>query len=103
MTAATMIGASTYITISNAIIAISGLYTLMILIWAIFSWFDHSRGILRDIYAVLDKLVGPYVRIFNKILPPMGGINISPFIAFIVLQIVVQILLQLLRVIFLPI
>ncbi len=72
------------------------LYTLMILVWAIFSWFDHSRGILNDIYGVLDKFVGPYVRLFRRLIPSLGGIDLSPFIAFIVLQVVVQFLIRML-------
>lgn len=78
----------------TAIQALATLYTLMILIWAIFSWFDHSRGVLNDVYGVLDKLVGPYVRFFRRFLPSLGGIDLSPFIAFIVLQIVVQVLVR---------
>jgi len=102
MSAATVVGASAYLMIVNVITVLGSLYTLLIFIWAIFSWFNHNRGLLRDIYGVLDKLAGPYVRLFNRFIPPLGGMNFSPLIAIIVLQIVVQILIQVARVFFAP-
>jgi uncharacterized protein YggT (Ycf19 family) len=74
--------------------ALLNLYTLLVFIWALFSWFDHSRGVLNDIYTVLNTLVEPYVRIFRRFIPPMGGLDLSAFIALIVLQIVGRALLR---------
>jgi YggT family protein len=67
-------------------------YTLLIFIWALFSWFDHSSGIMRDVYQVLDSVCRPYVSIFRKFIPTPGGVDFSPFVALLVIQIVLRIL-----------
>jgi YggT family protein len=87
-----MIGAPIIMVITQ----FANLYSLLIFVWAIFSWFDHSRGILKDIYNVLNTLVGPYVNIFRRFLPRLGGMDFSPFLALIVLQIAVRFLSSLL-------
>ncbi|MDR2108787.1 MAG: YggT family protein [Coriobacteriales bacterium] len=70
------------------------LYSLLVFIWALMSWFDHSRGFLNDAYTVLNSLVEPYVKIFRRFIPPMGGMDFSAFVALIVLQIVGQALVR---------
>jgi len=93
MSAAIVIGVSAFVMIMNLINALRTIYTLIIFAWAIFSWFDHSKGALRDIYAVLDKLAGPLVKPIKKTMPSMGGIDFSPLIAIIIVQLITQILL----------
>jgi YggT family protein len=82
--------------IAGVLGALLNLYTLLVFVWVLFSWFDHSRGILNDIYTVLNTLVEPYVRIFRRFIPTMGGMDFSAFVALIVLQVVGQGLLRLL-------
>ena len=67
--------------------ALINFYSLIIFVWAILSWFPRNKT-ARDIYKVLDTIVKPYVDIFRKIIKPAGGMDFSPFIALIVLQIV---------------
>jgi len=78
--------------LAGLLLALVNIYVILIVIWAIFSWFNHSRGWLSDIYRVLDMVVGPFVNLFRRIIPPLGGIDLSPLIAVIVLQLVVRIL-----------
>ena len=47
-------------------------------------------GLLQDIAAVLDSVCGPWLN------PPMGGIDFSPVVAIIALQLVQRLVLQLL-------
>ena len=68
------------------------LYMLLIVAWAIFNWFDHSRGWAHSVYLVLDSLVGPYVGLFRRFIRPIGGMDFSPLLAIIVLQIVLWLL-----------
>ena len=46
-------------------------------------------GLLQDIAAVLDSVCGRFI-------PPMGGIDFSPVVAIIALQLVQRLVLQLL-------
>ena len=75
--------------------SIVNFYCLLIFVWVILSWFSASK-VARDIYKVLDTIVGPYVKLFKKFIPPMGGMDFSPFIALIVLQLVARLLFGLL-------
>ena len=72
------------------------LYTVVIFAWVILSWFRSASKTVRDIYRVLDKIVAPYVNLFRKFIPPMGGLDFAPFIALIVLQLVARLLFGLL-------
>jgi YggT family protein len=71
-------------------------YVLIIVAWAILSWFNKGSGVVNDIYQALDKIVSPFVDIFRRFIPTAGGMDFSPFIAIIVLQIVGRMLVGLL-------
>ena len=45
-------------------------------------------GLLQDIAAVLDSVCGPWLNLFRRFIPPMGGIDFSPVVAIIALQLV---------------
>lgn len=72
--------------------AIINFYCLVIFAWAILSWFQNAHKVVRDIYKVLDTVVAPYVNIFRRFIPPMGGVDLSPFVALIVLQLVARLI-----------
>ena len=70
---------------------------LSLLIWAIIinaiiSWlvaFDVINLRNRIVYNVahfLDAVTRPILRPFQRIIPPLGGVDISPIIALLVLQ-----------------
>ena len=53
-------------------------------------------GLLQDIAAVLDSVCGPWLNLFRRFIPPMGGVDFSPVVAIIALQLVQRLVLQLL-------
>lgn len=66
---------------------ISGLLTLywyVILARVLMSWFypDPYHPVVRAIYAVTEPILGPV----RRILPPMGGFDLSPVVIFLVLM-----------------
>jgi uncharacterized protein YggT (Ycf19 family) len=63
-------------------------YVILIIAWAILSWFKQSAGFANDLYRILDKVVDPYVGLFRRFIPVAGGMDFSPLIAIIVLQVV---------------
>ena len=74
-----------------------GVYTLLILLYIISSWIrvpysPWLNRIQRFLYDICD----PYLRLFRRILPPFGPLDLSPMIAVLVLigaeQIVVRLL-----------
>ena len=59
---------------------------------AIMSWFplNPRSGLVNFIYEVTEPILGP----LRRAIPPLGGtIDISPMLAFIVLQIIAQVIL----------
>jgi YggT family protein len=67
-------------------------YTLFVRI--ILSWFPIAQSLppaLRPAFAFLHDLTEPFLRLFRRILPPIGvggmGLDLSPLLGFIVIYI----------------
>lgn len=68
-------------------------YSLIIFVYVMMSWLPVNRGILADIYQVLGKVCDPYLNLFRKISPPIGGmVDVTPIVALLVLQFGVRLL-----------
>ncbi len=68
-------------------------YTLLIFVYVLMSWIPTKRGLLADIDNVLAKLCDPYLDLFRRFIPPIGGmVDISPIVAILALQLVVRLL-----------
>ncbi len=62
------------------------IYTYILIIRVLLTWFpnlDWSNPVLSNISAITD----PYLNIFRGIIPPLGGLDLSPILAFVVLQV----------------
>jgi YggT family protein len=59
------------------------IYSLLLFIRIIFSWgmVSYSNRIMRFLVDVTEPLLGP----LRRIIPPLGWIDISPFVAFLIL------------------
>ncbi len=62
-------------------------YTLVIIAAVVFSWLHlpYSRW-LAPIRSVVESLTSPYLRLFRRFVPPIGGLDFSPLVALIALQ-----------------
>ncbi len=61
------------------------IYSYILIIRVLLTWFpnlDWSNPILSNISAITD----PYLNMFRGIIPPLGGLDISPILAFVVLN-----------------
>ena len=79
------------------VIALTWVYTLLILLYVLFSWVQLPYNLwVGRFRTFLHDTVEPYIGLFRRILPPMGGIDLSPMVAlfalFIIQRIVVTIL-----------
>lgn len=83
--------------ISALIIALCNAYTTIIFIYVLMSWIPNPTGIIRNLYDVLGKLCDPYLDLFKRLIPPIGGmVDITPIIALLVLQFVVRLVVGIL-------
>ena len=70
-----------------------GVYVLLILAYIILSWVRLPYSVwLNRVQRFLYDVVDPYLRLFRRVLPPLGPLDLSPMVAVIVLVIVRQIL-----------
>lgn len=73
--------------ISGIIWTLYNIYFYMIIAYVLLSWLPNARE--SFIGEMLGKLVEPYLSIFRRFIPPIGGmIDISPIIAIIALRFV---------------
>lgn len=69
-------------------------YSLLIVIECLLSWFRISgSGLIEDIYGAIATVVDPYLDLFRRILPPVMGVDFSPVVAILVLQLVERLIL----------
>lgn len=82
--------------ISSILIALADTYSLVIFIYVMISWIPMSSGVIADIYSALGKICDPFLDLFKRLIPPIGGmIDITPIIALLVLQFGVRFLVML--------
>ncbi len=83
--------------IAYLIVKLGDLYGFIIIVYCILTWFPISRdGIVYDIRMFFEKITDPYLNLFRKLIPPIGGtVDVTPIIALLVLQLAVRILARL--------
>ena len=65
-------------------------YTIAIFVYVILSWVGPGR--YSPVGAMLGDLVEPVLRPVRRVLPPIGGLDLSPLLVLILLQFVVRLL-----------
>ena len=79
------------------LVGLCNAYTLIIFVYVLMSWFPHTTGVVGDVYRTLGKICDPYLDLFKRFIPPIGGmVDISPIIALLLLQLVVNFVVRLL-------
>jgi YggT family protein len=74
-----------------------GVYVLLILAFIVMSWVRLPYSIwLNRIQRFLYDVCDPYLRLFRKILPPFGPLDLSPMVGVLVLVLVERIVIALL-------
>lgn len=62
------------------------IYTYILIVRILLTWFPNIDWMSQP-FAALSQLTDPYLNIFRSIIPPLGGIDISPILAIFLLQI----------------
>ena len=69
-------------------------YTLLILAYVLTSWIRMPYSLHR-VQRFLDDVCEPYIRLFRRLLPSIGPLDLSPMVAIITLYVVRAILVWL--------
>ena len=63
------------------------IYLVLIIVRILLSWFQTAEWAYQ-IMSFLSPITDPYLNIFRSFIPPLGGLDISPILAILLLQIV---------------
>ncbi len=61
------------------------IYTILLFVRILLTWFPNI-SFYDQPFATLAQLTDPYLNLFRSIIPPLGGMDFSPMLAIIVLQ-----------------
>ncbi|EFA73120.1 YggT family protein [Cylindrospermopsis raciborskii CENA303] len=73
------------------------IYSYVLIVRVLLTWFPQINWYNQP-FAALSQVSDPYLNLFRNIIPSLGGIDISPILAFLVLNIVSSLLENLSRV-----
>jgi uncharacterized protein YggT (Ycf19 family) len=83
--------------LSGIVSGIGQFYVILIFAYVLMSWLPMNGETIQEIHRVIGSLVEPYLGIFRRFIPPMGGMDFSPIVAILVLQFAVRALASALR------
>lgn len=68
----------------------------MLFVKIVGSWFPHYSSI--SIIRFVNQFTEPYLKIFRKLIPPIGGVlDVSPLLAFFALKLVQSFILSIFK------
>jgi YggT family protein len=83
---------------SSIVLGIIQALTFILLIRVIMSWvimYSRSEAV-HTIYRVFYQITEPLLAPLRRVLPPMGGFDLTPIVAFFIIQMIGVILIQVL-------
>jgi uncharacterized protein YggT (Ycf19 family) len=74
------------------------IYTIVIFVYILTSWIRLPYSpTLNRVQRFLYDVCEPYIRLFRKILPPLGPLDLSPMVAVIVLWLFERVVINILE------
>ncbi len=62
-------------------------YSYLLIGRVLLTWFPQIEWSSQP-FAALSQITDPYLNLFRNIIPPLGGIDLSPILAFLALNVV---------------
>ncbi|MBD2362945.1 MULTISPECIES: YggT family protein [unclassified Anabaena] len=66
-------------------------YSYLLIIRVLLTWFPQINWYNQP-FAALSQVTDPYLNLFRSIIPPLGGMDFSPILAFVALNLVTNLL-----------
>ncbi|MGB3638427.1 MAG: YggT family protein [Rivularia sp. (in: cyanobacteria)] len=63
------------------------IYSYLLIGRVLLTWFPQIEWSSQP-FAALSQITDPYLNLFRNIIPPLGGIDLSPILAFLALNVV---------------
>jgi YggT family protein len=99
----TILAAIDRLDVANYVNALFTVYLILIFVRILLSWIPRLpyNPVLHAIVSFVHDVTDPYLRLFRRVIPPVGGggfaLDLSPIIAIIVLYIAQSIVVGLIR------
>ncbi len=77
--------------IASSIAQFLQIYTVLLIIRVLLTWFPTVEWGSAP-FSWLSQITDPYLNLFRSIIPPLGGMDLSPMLAILLLQVVGSIL-----------
>lgn len=71
--------------LTSTLLTFLSIYSTLLIIRILLTWFPTIDWYSQP-FAALSQITDPYLNIFRSVIPPLGGIDISPILAILVLQ-----------------
>jgi YggT family protein len=71
----------------TTVVTFINIYTALLFIRILLSWFPNINW-FDPPFSIVSQLTDPYLNIFRSIIPPLGGLDFSPILALLLLQVV---------------
>lgn len=68
----------------NIIGSLMQIYSYALIVYILMSWFPNARD--TSIGRFLGSICEPYLEVFRRFIPPIGMMDFSPIVAFLVLN-----------------
>ncbi|NJL89859.1 MAG: YggT family protein [Coleofasciculaceae cyanobacterium SM2_1_6] len=74
--------------LTSSLATFLNLYLLLLFVRILLTWFP-TVGWMNSIVETLRPVTDPYLNVFRSIVPSVGGLDLSPILAFLVLQVLI--------------
>ena len=71
--------------ILSTISSFISIYLGLLFIRVLLTWFPNIDWLSQP-FAALSQITDPYLNLFRSIIPPLGGMDLSPMLAFLALS-----------------
>lgn len=71
----------------NTLATFLSIYSTLLIIRVLLTWFPNVNWYNQP-FAALSQITDPYLNLFRSIIPPLGGMDFSPILAFLVLTLI---------------
>ena len=73
--------------ILQSLVSFLNIYSILLIVRVLLSWFQTAEW-AGQIISFLSPITDPYLNLFRSIIPPLGGIDFSAILAFLLLNVV---------------